>query len=356
MRGVWTAVVIGVCLCLPPATVRAETSDAAKAQAQAALRAGNALLEQGRPSDALSKFTEAYRLFPSPKLHYNIGQAESLIPGHEARAYDAMSRFLREAKDANPKLHAAAETACQQLRPKVGLVSVTADPPDAELFVDDAGAGKVSPGTPLVLGAGKHTLAIKKDGAASAGATVTIAGGEASEVRLRLAPPVAPPALVAKPAPAPAPPQPRAPVLVPALTTPAVAAPPASLVQAAPPPPARGYWTGRRRLGVALVAAGAASLVFGVVEHVRYFSKADDFRNRGCGTDNLAVGQDCKGLNDDFKSARTLWIAGYAAAAALGAAGGYALWLAPADQPGAAEGRGVASVNPGGTINLGGRF
>ena len=120
-------------LSLTPAIARAQSADPGKLQAQANLREGNALLEQGRPADALQKFNEAYRLFPSPKLHYNIGQAQSLIPGHEAPAYEAMSLFLNDAKDANPELRAAAETQRQRLRAKVGLVSVSIDPPDAEL-------------------------------------------------------------------------------------------------------------------------------------------------------------------------------------------------------------------------------
>jgi hypothetical protein len=359
MRGAWTAVLVMAALALAPAAARAQATDSTKAQAQAAMREGNALLEQGHASEALSKFTDAYRLFPSPKLHYNIGQAQSLIPGHEAQAYEAMSRFLKEAKDASPELRAAAEAARRQLRSKVGLVTVAADPPDAELVVDEVAAGKVPPDAPLVLGPGKHTLAIKKDGLASPPETVTIAGGETSDVRLRVARPVAPPP---PQPPAPAPPAPvPAVVPAPAPPPPVVASntapsPAATLTQPAPPPPARGYWTRPHKIGAALMAAGAASLIFGVIEHVSYFSKADEFKKRGCGTNDLTVGDGCKGLDDDFKSAQTLWIAGYIGAAALGGAGAYFLWLAPTDQPGAGEGGAVASVSPGFTINFKTRF
>ncbi len=87
-----------------------------KSQAQAALREGNTALEQGRAGEALAKFTEAYRLFPSPKIHYNLGQAHGLIAGHEAQAYQEMSLFLAEAKDADPSLRGAAETLRAQLQ------------------------------------------------------------------------------------------------------------------------------------------------------------------------------------------------------------------------------------------------
>ena len=93
-----TAFLLFSFLVSPSPVAAAEPVDSAKAKAQATLREGNVALEQGRAEDALAKFTEAYRLFPSPKIHYNIGQAHSLIPGHEAQAYEAMLRFLIEAK------------------------------------------------------------------------------------------------------------------------------------------------------------------------------------------------------------------------------------------------------------------
>src|SRR3954464_7700837 len=80
---------------------RAENANPAKAQALAALQGGNSLLGQGCAADALTKVTEAHRLFSIPQLHYNIGQAHSVIPGHEVQAYESMSRFLADAVDAN---------------------------------------------------------------------------------------------------------------------------------------------------------------------------------------------------------------------------------------------------------------
>src|SRR5450432_395247 len=100
----WLAALL---LALRPIFAHAEPVEPAKEQAHSSLREGNVLLERGRPVEALRKFAEAYRLFPSPKLHYNMGQAQSQIPGHEPEAYDEMSRFLSEAKDANAKLREA---------------------------------------------------------------------------------------------------------------------------------------------------------------------------------------------------------------------------------------------------------
>ena len=146
-----------------------------------------------------------------------------------------------------------------------------------------------------------------------------------------------------------------------------VIAPPPALAVAATPAPAfipsnrgvsadGGYWTRRHKIGAALFAVGAASLVFGLVEHIRYFGKADDFRKAGCGTNDLSVGSNCQGVNDQFKSAQIGWIAGYLGAAALGGTGAYFLWIAPAESTGPTESGAAVSMNPGMTINFEKRF
>jgi hypothetical protein len=337
------AAIVSSCA-LSTAVARAESANPAKVQALARLQEGNTLLGQGRATDALAKFTEAYHLFPSSKLHYNIGQAQSLIPGHEVQAYESMSRFLTEAVDANPELRGAAEAKRQQLRPKVALVSVTADPPDADLIIDDVNVGRVTGGVPAVMGIGTHRLALKKGAAASIPRAITIAGGESFDLLLRLsvAPAVAPP-LRAPPA------------LDPTAASPAVALPRATVVQVAPTVPAGGYWSWQRGLGAGLAGLAAVSLAAGVIEHLRYFGKKNEFVNQDCGTDQkyLAMRPDCRDLQSQFKSANTWWVTGYVAAAVLGGTGAYFLWLAPADSGGSTP---VASVNSGMTVTFEGRF
>ncbi len=302
------------------------------------MREGNAALEQGRAEEALARFSEAYRLFPSPKIHYNLGQAHSLIPGHEAQAYEEMSRFLDAAIHADADLRAAAAKQRKQLRPEVGIVTVVAEPADADLLIDDVNVGKVSAEWPTILGIGTHHLALKKDTAISPVHTIVVVGGDALEVRLQVLPPTLPPALA-----------PLTPI------APGYAAMPAvNSVQVGPAPAPSDYWTGRRKAGVGLAGLGVASLVLGIVEHVSYFGKANDFKNAGCGTGNLSVGPNCKSLDDQVNSAQTWFIVGYIGAAVLGGAGGYLLWVAPAESP--KEGAGVATVNSGMTVNYQGRF
>ena len=339
MSSKYGAISLFLSIALASAVVLAEPANPERAQAQAALREGNAALKQGRATDALAKFEEAYRLFLSPKIHYNLGQAHSLIPGHEAQAYDEMVRFLDAAKDADMKLRSAAEKQLKQLRPKVGIVTMVAEPADADLLVDEVDVGKIPAEWPVVLGIGTHGLALKKDTVVSVVQPVTVAGGDSLEVRIRLPPPMQPPAVTP---------------LVPAQASNAVALPPTDLVKAGPAPAPQHYWTPQRKAGAGLAGLGVASLVFGIFEHVSYFGKANDFKNAGCGTSNLSVGSNCRSLNDQFNSARTWFVVGYIGAAVLGGTGTYLLWLAPAEST--KEGGGVASANSGITVNYQGRF
>jgi hypothetical protein len=338
---------LAILLLSSSAVVRAQAADPSKAQAQASLREGNALLEAGRPAEALTKFREAYRLFPSPKIHYNIGQAQSLIPGQEAQAYQAMSRFLAEAKDANLDLRKAAETQRQQLRSKVALISVAAEPADSDLVVNGVSSGNVATAMPLVLGVGPHRLMLRKDPAVSDEETLAITGGETLEVRLKLrsVTSVAPPppvSLEAVKSPGPPPP-------VDVLRLDASAHPSEQKSSS-------GHWTWQRKLGAGLAGAGAASLVFGIVEHVRRQSSANDFIKAGCGTNDLSIGVGCQGLNDRVGAADVGMALGYIGAAILGGSGAYFLWLSRSDRSAAGESGTPASTPQAMTLNLQGRF
>jgi tetratricopeptide (TPR) repeat protein len=86
---------------------RAKTSDA-RVVAQSHLDRGNALFTHDHFADALAEFEAAFSLFPSPKLHFNLGQCERAL-GHDAAAAAHFQRFLDEATAVSPTLRAEAE-------------------------------------------------------------------------------------------------------------------------------------------------------------------------------------------------------------------------------------------------------
>src|SRR5579871_187474 len=70
-----------------------------KAHAQALLNEGADLYDRGQLVEALGRFQSAYAAYPSPKLWFNIGQAERDL-GRHVEAMEAFERFLADVKDA----------------------------------------------------------------------------------------------------------------------------------------------------------------------------------------------------------------------------------------------------------------
>ena len=173
--------------------VRAEAPDPARAKALVIMREGNALLDQGRAADALVKFEEAYRTFASPKLHYNLGQAHAALAGHDVETYEQMTLFLDQAPDASGELRAGAEKERSKRRAVIGLVSIQATPPDANLLVDGAASGKVAENTMKALKPGAHTFSLVSGSATSAPISTVVRAGETASVTLRLQTAEAPP-------------------------------------------------------------------------------------------------------------------------------------------------------------------
>src|SRR5206468_7323218 len=87
------------------------------------LREGNALYKKGDYTGALEKFQDAYATVPSPKLLFNIGQAERDL-GRTVDAIQAFEKFLADAPDASPKTIAEARGEVADLQKKVGRLQI----------------------------------------------------------------------------------------------------------------------------------------------------------------------------------------------------------------------------------------
>lgn len=72
-----------------------------KVAAQGLLDEGAALFDTGDYKAALGKFEEAYRVYPAPRLLFNIGEAHRRL-GDAALARSAYEKFLREAGPDTP--------------------------------------------------------------------------------------------------------------------------------------------------------------------------------------------------------------------------------------------------------------
>jgi tetratricopeptide (TPR) repeat protein len=144
----------------PVVAAPAKDQAAAKAAAKTVLARGARDLDARLYGRALAEFHEAYRIFPSPKIFFDIGLA-NLYLGHLGEALQAFEAFLAEASDAPEESVARARTEREALRPKVAAVTVACAQPDVELIIDGRSVGKTPLSRPVFLDPGQHQLQAK---------------------------------------------------------------------------------------------------------------------------------------------------------------------------------------------------
>src|SRR5262249_11557630 len=136
-------------------------SDAqAKARAQALLTQGTNLYDQGDYAAALEKFTAAYALYPSPRLWFNIGQANRDL-GRPVEALDAFQRFLADGPRTPEAADAVAEAqrSVEDLQQRLGQVRVTCTTAGAEVTVDGRRVGLAPIDRLVWTTPGRHQIA-----------------------------------------------------------------------------------------------------------------------------------------------------------------------------------------------------
>jgi len=182
-------------VCGATATARAQevnvappANDAAsKMRAQALLSEGTAAYGRGDYAAALEKFTAAYQIFPSPKLWFNIGQANRDL-GRPVEAVAAFDRFLREAGDAPPETLAEARRSAAELKTKLGQIQVICATDGAEVTVDGKQVGSTPLGEMVWTTPGRHQVAVQREGFSPAIEDVAVLAGKASAVNFELHP------------------------------------------------------------------------------------------------------------------------------------------------------------------------
>jgi hypothetical protein len=156
----------------------------AKARAQVLLKAGAQHYQQGAFADALEEFTQAYAVFPSPKLLFNIGQATREL-GRPVDSVDAFEKFLVQSPDAASELVAEAKRSIAELSPKTGKLLIDCPLAGAEITVDGKPVGR----TPLVdlirVSPGSHQVTATHPGATPAIENVIVTAGTVQTLVMR---------------------------------------------------------------------------------------------------------------------------------------------------------------------------
>jgi tetratricopeptide (TPR) repeat protein len=163
----------------------AAESAANKNQAQALLREGTRLYRKGQYQEALDRFTGAYALYPSPKLHFNIAQANREL-GRPVEALAAFERFLADPAGSPRPVTDEARHSAADLRAQLGQVQVTGDAADAEVLLDGAAVGRTPLRQPIWCTPGKHLLSLTREGFVPFEESVTVAAGASATVSASL--------------------------------------------------------------------------------------------------------------------------------------------------------------------------
>lgn len=181
MNRSWLPAVAALLLCLTAPHAHADnTAD----EADLAFALGNQAYASGRFEEALRSYFLSYRLVPNRNVLFNIARCyEALDRFDEAyRYYNDLSREALAADDAKE-----VAKSLQRLGPRLALLTVTTDPPGADVYVDriDLGSRGLSPLT-LALPPGPHTVFAQKPGYRQAEARATLAKGREAVATLPL--------------------------------------------------------------------------------------------------------------------------------------------------------------------------
>ena len=159
----------------------------AKAQAQTLLGQGTKLYQQGDVAGALEKFNAAYAAYPSPKLMFNIAQANRDL-GRPVEALEAFEKFLAGAADASSETVADVRRSVAELQGRLGRIQIDCEMVGAEVSVDGRSVG-LTPLPELIWATpGHHQVTAKHASAAPAIEDADVTAGSVSTVTVRLAP------------------------------------------------------------------------------------------------------------------------------------------------------------------------
>ena len=158
------------------------SDDQKKAAAQRLVKEGRGLHDKGQFQSAVEKFEGAYKLFPVPKMLYNIG-ITYLALHRDDRATCAFERFLEEAPDADPGLRADAREKYQALGPTIGRIAVQA-PAGVALFVDGEERTTAPVNRAMCAAPGQRRVVGVAVGTAPVGIGVDVKAGEVATIQL----------------------------------------------------------------------------------------------------------------------------------------------------------------------------
>ena len=182
------AALIGVFVLAAPAAVAQPPTQDTDAEAARLFDQALQLVRDQNWAGALAAFQRAYDLSGNYVVLFNLGVCRRMLREYP-EAVEAFDRYVRDGGDQiSPEERADVDAYLNELRPLLATVVINVDLEGAAVEVDGAVRGMSPLATPLLLGAGDHTIAARLSGRQPVEARVRLAGGENRVVELRLAP------------------------------------------------------------------------------------------------------------------------------------------------------------------------
>ena len=168
-----------------PAAATATTSD--KVAARALLREGTRLFDKGQHEAALERFTRAHALYPSPKLLYNIAQANREL-GRKVEALAAFEGFLAQVEKPPARLAAEVRRSVAELQAQLAELQIRVDVTGAELQLDGKPLGLAPLPDSVWVTPGAHEIAARKHGFLPARKAIEARAGGVEQLAITLSP------------------------------------------------------------------------------------------------------------------------------------------------------------------------
>ena len=177
-----------------PRAAEADEPDA-RVRAQELLEQGNRLFREGDRREALARYRQAYDVFASPKLFFNIARCEESL-GDRAGAIRDFAHFLDGAPDASEDARNEARERVGALMPLLGAIAIEAET-NQLVQVDDQRVGVTPIKAPIWVEPGAHRVTVSRSAGTPWTTTLIAHAGE----RLTVAapaptPPATPPEAV----------------------------------------------------------------------------------------------------------------------------------------------------------------
>ncbi|HTE53267.1 MAG TPA: PEGA domain-containing protein [Kofleriaceae bacterium] len=169
-----------------PRPAIADRPTGAKREADRHFKTGVRLFDEGKYSEALAEFEQAYALESHPLVLYNLAAAHRALSQY-SQAVEFYNRFLTEGKGVvRPRQLARGRRELDEVLRLVAKIEVTTQPDGAVVAVDGREVGAAPLDQPLVLGPGDHVVSATLSGYSPAERAVRVAAGDTLAVALSL--------------------------------------------------------------------------------------------------------------------------------------------------------------------------